>query len=230
MFPVELDVTNRESIKVAVTAVVERFGQIDVLLNNAGYGLNGPLEGASNAQMRRQFDVNVFGLIDVTKAVLPAMRARRDGLILNVSSIGGLIGMPISPLYIATKHAVEGLTESMRLELQPFGIRVKLIEPGGIKTDFIARSSDWTDHPDYADHIQAAKAMTDALNDSLANPADVAKVIFRAATDPSERLRYLARPGPYVSLYRLLPDALWRSMIQAALRRQARSTGSARAR
>lgn len=216
-----LDVTDKDSITAAVAATLDTFGQIDVLVNNAGFGLNGPVEGATDAQIRRQFDVNLFGLIDMTKAVLPSMRAKGSGLILNISSIGGLIGMPGAPLYISTKHAVEGLTESLRYELKPFGVRVKLIEPGGIKTDFISRSSDWATHPDYANQTNALRKMTAALDRNLADPRDVAKVILRAANDPSDRLRYLAKPGPYVMLHRILPDRIWRGMIQSVLNRHA---------
>ncbi len=219
VLPLPLDVTDHMSIESAVRGAKDFFGRIDVLLNNAGYGLNGPLEGATDQQIRRQFDVNFFGLIDVTKAVLPHMRAARSGLIMNVSSIGGLIGMPISPLYIASKHAVEGLSESMRFELKPFGVRVKIIEPGGIQTDFLSRSQQWTEHPAYAGAVAAAKQMTHALNGALPGPDGVVRVIYRAATDPTDRLRYLAKPGPYVALYRMLPDPLWRGMIQAALSR-----------
>lgn len=216
-----LDVSNQASVDAAVVAATERFGRIDVAYCNAGYGLNGPLEGATDEQMLRQFDVNVFGVIRTMKAVLPQMRARRDGVILTTSSIGGLIGMPISPLYIASKHAVEGLIESARFELQPFGVRVKLIEPGGIKTDFSERSADWTDHPAYRDSIEAGKKMSVALLDRAPPPEDVAEVVYRAARDRSGQLRYAARPGPYLMLYDLLPDAIWRGMIQSALRRAA---------
>lgn len=217
-----LDVTERTTIDAAVEQALGAFGKIDVLYNNAGYGLNGPIEGATDKQMRHQFDVNFFGLIDVTNAVLPHMRQRRAGLIINVSSIGGLIGMPGAPLYIASKHAVEGLSESIRFELKPFGIRVKMIEPGGIKTDFVSRSSKWTNHPDYSDSIRAMKAMADGLQDSMSAPREVAEVVLKAANDRSDKLRYLAKPGPYVLMYRLLPDRLWRGLIQGTLDREAK--------
>lgn len=218
-----IDVTDSEAITAGVEETLQHFGRIDVLFNNAGYGLNGPIEGATEEQMRRQFDVNVLGVVRMSKAVLPHMRRAGEGTIVTTSSIGGLIGMPFAPLYIASKHALEGLMESARFELKPFGIRLKLIEPGGIKTDFISRSAEWTCHPDYADHIQSAKAMAQSLNERLAPAADVAKVVYRAANDTSDRLRYLAKPGPYVTMYNLLPDSIWRGMIQMALRRQARS-------
>lgn len=220
-----LDVSDRASIEAAVDTVTKAFGQIDVLFNNAGYGLNGPVEGATDAEMLHQFDVNLFGQVRVMQAVLPQMRARRSGLILTTSSVGGRIGFPTSPFYIASKHAVEGLIESARFELKPFGVRLKLIEPGGIKTDFTRRSARWTFHPDYAAQIEAGKVMSVNLLEGMPTPDKVAEVVWRAATDPSDRLRYLAKPGPYIALYRLLPDRLWRNMIQFALDRLARGAG-----
>jgi NAD(P)-dependent dehydrogenase (short-subunit alcohol dehydrogenase family) len=217
-----LDVTDRRSIDAAVDAAYARFGHIDVLFNNAGYGLNGPLEGATDAQMFHQFDVNVFGQVRVMQSVLPQMRARRAGLILTTSSIGGLIGFPTSPFYIASKHAVEGLVESARFELRPFGVRLKLIEPGGIKTNFSRRSALWTGHPDYAAQIAAGKIMAVDLLERMPSADKVAKVVWRAVNDQSDRLRYLAEPGPYLALRRLLPDRVWRNMIQSALDRTAR--------
>lgn len=217
-----LDVTDRASITAAVEQASATFGRIDVLFNNAGYGLNGPVEGATDAEMLHQFDVNLFGQVRVMQAVLPQMRARRAGLILTTSSIGGRIGFPAAPFYIASKHAVEGLIESARFELRRFGVRLKLIEPGGVRTDFSRRSARWTAHPDYAGQIAAAKAMSVSLLERMPDPEKVAEVVFRAATDPSDRLRYLAKPGPYMALYRLLPDRLWRGMIQAALDHAAR--------
>ena len=127
----KLDVTDESTIASAVTKALSAFGQIDVLVNNAGYGALGVLEAASDEEIRRQMEVNFFGLIAVTKAVLPGMRAQRSGVIVNVSSVGGRITFPFSTLYHATKFAVEGLTEALQYELTPFGIRTKIIEPGG---------------------------------------------------------------------------------------------------
>ena len=139
-----LDVLDEASITAAVSAGIERFGAIDVLLNNAGYGAYGPLEAFPMDKIRRQFDTNVIGLLAVTKAVLPHMRARGSGQILNVSSIGGKVTFPLGALYHGTKFAVEGLSEALHYELEPLGIRVKLIEPGMIRTDFAGRSFDFT--------------------------------------------------------------------------------------
>lgn len=218
-----IDVSDADSCRRGVAETIDRFGRIDVLFNNAGYGLNGPVEGASEDQMHRQFDVNVVGVARMMQAVLPFMREQRNGLIITTSSIGGLIGMPISPFYIASKHAVEGLIESARFELKPFGVRLKLIEPGGIRTDFASRSAEWTDHSAYADHLLGARAMSSSLVDGSPDPSAVAEVVMRAACDRSDRLRYLAKPGPYVALYNLLPDKVWRGLIGSALNRQARN-------
>ncbi|MDX2234113.1 MAG: SDR family oxidoreductase, partial [Hyphomonadaceae bacterium] len=196
-----LDVTDAGSVDGAVEAAIERFGAIDVLFNNAGFSLNGPIESLSEAQIYRQFDVNLFGQIRAMKAVLPHMRDRGDGLIVTTSSIGGLIGMPVSPLYIASKHAVEGLIESARFELKPFGVRLKLIEPGGINTEFSARSAAWGAHAAYDETIERARKMSVDILENAADPREVAKVVLRAVEDRSDRLRYLAKPGPYLMLY-----------------------------
>src|SRR5476649_1549613 len=140
VFISKLDVTDRSSIQNAVSEGIGKFGKIDVLVNNAGYGALGALEAATEKQVKQQFDVNLFGLIEVTKAVLPGMRQQKSGIIINVSSVGGRVTFPFSSLYHATKFAVEGLTESVQYELNPLGIRLKIVEPGGYKTEFAGRS------------------------------------------------------------------------------------------
>lgn len=221
------DVTDQASLDGAVGEALAAFGKIDVAFANAGYGLNGPIEGASEAQMHRQFDVNVYGVARTIKAVMPHMRERGAGTVLVTSSIGGRIGMPTAPFYISSKHAVEGLIESARFEAAPFGVAMKLIEPGGIKTDFSARSADWTEHPAYADAIRAGKKMSVDILEGMPAPEEVAKVVLRAATDGKSRLRYLAKPGPYLALYNRLPDRLWRGMIGMALSRAAKAGAKA---
>ena len=124
------------SIARAVDETLARYQKIDVLLNNAGYALFGPIEASDSGHIRQQFATNFFGLIEVTQQVIPAMRTAGEGLILNVSSIVGRLALPYASSYVATKFAVEGLSESMRYELEPFHIRVKLIEPGSILTEF----------------------------------------------------------------------------------------------
>jgi NAD(P)-dependent dehydrogenase (short-subunit alcohol dehydrogenase family) len=138
IFP--LDVTNQGSINAAVAGTLDKFKGLDVLLNNAGYGLAGPLEAVDAAQLERQFATNVFGPVYTTQACLPHFRAQASGLVINVSSIGGRLVLPFNSLYHGTKFAIEGISESLALELAPYGIRVKIVEPGGVKTDFAGRS------------------------------------------------------------------------------------------
>lgn len=135
-----VDVTRPEQIEASVQAGLDRFGAIDVLVNNAGYGVIGAVEEVSDAELRSMFDVNVFGVVNVLKAVLPSMRARRSGRILNISSTAGHIAFPGSATYSSTKHALEGLSDGLAQELAPLGIRVTLVEPGPFRTDFAGRS------------------------------------------------------------------------------------------
>jgi len=137
---VRLDVTKQADIDAAVRTATDRFGAIDVLVNNAGYGFAGTVEDASDAEVRALFEVNFFGLAALTRAVLPGMRARRRGSVINISSIAGVRGGPCTGYYAATKWAVEALSESLALEGAPFGIRVLIVEPGAFRTDFAGRS------------------------------------------------------------------------------------------
>ena len=139
-FAYRLDVTEAATIPQVVANVVRDTGRIDVLVNNAGYGLIGAAEETSDAETRKLFETNFFGLLNVTKAVLPHMRAARRGQVVNFSSLAGIMGIPGVSLYCATKFAVEGLTESLAGELAAFGIKVMIVEPGGFRTDFSGRS------------------------------------------------------------------------------------------
>ena len=143
VFLTKLDVQDQASIKEAVQQGIERFGKIDVLLNNAGYGAYGPLEATPREKILRQFDVNVIGLLDVTKAILPHFRENKDGVIVNISSVGGKMTFPLGSLYHGTKFAVEGISEALSFELEQIGCKVKIVEPGMINTDFGGRSFDF---------------------------------------------------------------------------------------
>lgn len=190
-----LDVTDADSMASAVAEGVARFGRIDVLLNNAGYGAYGPLEAFSTERIRRQFDTNVIGLLEVTKAILPHMRAKRAGTIVNISSIGGQITFPLGTLYHGTKFAVEGLSEALHYELEPFGIRVRIVEPGMIRTDFGGRSFDFAMDESVGDYAPTAAAMGRLFGKLAANPSApevVADVIWIAANDTSNLLRFRA--------------------------------------
>ena len=189
---VRLDVTDKDSIREAVEAGVRQFGGIDVLVNNAGYGAFGALEAAPDDVIRQQFEVNLFGLIDVTKAVLPGMRARKSGVIINVSSVGGRLTFPFATLYHATKFAVEGLTESLQYELNPLGIRTKIVEPGGYRTNFAGRSMSLYGGAGidaYQEKIDRFMGLLENWPMSE-NIGEVADVIYEAATDGTEKLRY----------------------------------------
>jgi NAD(P)-dependent dehydrogenase (short-subunit alcohol dehydrogenase family) len=137
---VRLDVTDLAQVKESVQATIDAFGRIDVLVNNAGYGLIGAVEEVSEAQIRQQFETNLFGLLNVTRAVLPLMRQQKSGHILNVTSAGGQVSFPTFGIYNGTKYAIEGISESLAQEVAAFGIKVTIIEPGGFKTDFASRS------------------------------------------------------------------------------------------
>lgn len=190
-----LDVTDSASITAAVAATVDRFGSIDALVNNAGYGAYGPLEATSMEGIRRQSDTNVVGLLEVTKAVLPQMRAQQSGAIVNISSVGGKITLPLGTLYHGTKWAVEGLSESLSFELAPLGIRVKIVEPGAIATDFGGRSFDFSNDEsleEYQPLVQGVLGAVEAFFANASPPSLVAEVIHEAVADEGEQIRYIA--------------------------------------
>jgi NAD(P)-dependent dehydrogenase (short-subunit alcohol dehydrogenase family) len=189
-----LDVTQTDSVEKAAADCLRDLGQIDVVVNNAGFGVYGVCELATEAEINLQFDVNVKGVIRVMKAFLPHFRVRKEGLFINISSVAGLLTYPMGSLYNATKWAVEGLTEAMSFELRPFNIRVKLVEPGAFATNFQQVGMRWTQSDtirDYDEMIQHNRERRDKIQDQLADPIKVAEMIFEAANDPSPRLRYL---------------------------------------
>ncbi len=155
---IQLDVTNPKEVSAAVEQTIATFGHIDVLVNNAGYGLVAAQEEATEDEIRRQIETNVFGVIRVTRAVLPHMRKRRSGHILNMSSVAGLAGTPGLGYYNLTKFAVEGMSEALALEVAPLGIHVTAIEPGPFRTDFAGRSGEYSPHQ-IADYVETAGKM-----------------------------------------------------------------------
>ena len=190
-----MDVTDAASISAAVDETVAKFGAIDVLLNNAGYGAYGPLESFEMERIERQFDTNVIGLLAVTKAVLPHMRARKSGTIVNISSIGGQMTFPLGTLYHGTKFAVEGLSEALHYELEAIGIKVKIIEPGMIATDFGGRSFDFANEPAIEEYQGVVGKLMAAFGNSPTPPSEaqvVSQVIWTAVTDGTNQLRYRA--------------------------------------
>jgi len=192
-----LDVLNVESIEKTIQETIARFGKIDVLVNNAGYGAYGPLEAFDRESIIRQFNTNVIGLLDVTRAVLPHFRANASGTIINVSSMGGRFTFPFGSLYHGTKFAVEGISESLSFETAAYGVKVKIVEPGATATDFAGRSFDFKNDEnieEYQPLMQKLMTLLEELGGSSAEAKVVAEKIFEAATDGTDKLRYPATP------------------------------------
>jgi len=207
-----LDVTDVESIKSAIAETLEKFGRIDAVVNNAGYGLLGPFEAASPEQIERQFQTNLFGLFNVCREMIPYFREQKRGTIVNIASLGGRVAFPFSSLYNATKFAVEGFSESLQYELEPFKIRVKLIEPGPIKTDFYSRSQEIARKDGLSIYDHRLEPFLEFMNKGGNDAPDgsaVAQVIYDAVTDASSKLRYPINTKGLLGLRRLLPDSLF---------------------
>jgi len=192
----QLDVTDDVSVKDAVQAILSETGRIDVLVNNAGYVLSGAFEDLAMDEIKTQYDTNVFGLIRITQAVLPIMRRQKSGIIVNISSGAGRFGYPGQSAYISTKFAVEGLSESMSYELEPFGIKVVVVEPGVIRTNIVsgmvvAKKSQDPNSP-YLQIIQKMATVLENMMENGSPPDLVAKVVLNAVTNESPTLRYLA--------------------------------------
>lgn len=195
VFVTKLDVLDLDSINQAITYGIEKFERIDVLLNNAGYGAYGPLESFPREKILRQFNTNVIGLLDVTRAILPHFRENKNGIIMNVSSMGGKMTFPLGSLYHGTKFAVEGISESMRYEMEQIGCKVKIIEPGSIATDFAGRSFDFNHDENLKEYQPIVTKILTVFPTMVksASPVNiVSKVIFEAATDGKSKLRYMA--------------------------------------
>jgi NADP-dependent 3-hydroxy acid dehydrogenase YdfG len=179
-----LDVTNAAGIDAAIVAAREKFGQIDVLVNNAGYGYQSTVEEGDETEIRAQFDTNVFGLFAMTRAVLPLMREQRTGNIINITSVAGLIGYPGSGYYAASKHAVEGWSDALRAEVLPLGIGVTCVEPGPFRTDWAGRSLHQTTSQiaDYADTAGKRLAVTkDTSGAQSGDPVKAAQAMVTVA-------------------------------------------------
>lgn len=217
---VKLDVTDDQSVKDAIRTVVSENGRIDVLVNNAGYGLVGAFEDLSIDEIKNQYETNVFGLMRVTQSVLPIMRNQKSGIIVNVSSGAGLFGYPGGSAYVSTKFAIEGLSESISYELGQFGIKVVLIEPGFIKTNFsnamvIAKKAQDQNSP-YSQMMQRIQANSGEMVKS-ASPVDiVSKAILEAVTSKSPNLRYLAGKDvqTLAANKKTMSDAEFQNMLQ----------------
>ncbi|WP_425839880.1 SDR family oxidoreductase [Streptomyces fractus] len=191
-----LDVTDVDSSQAAVQAAVDRFGRIDTLINNAGSVYAGYFETLSTDQIRQQFETNVFGPMNVVRAVLPVLRRQRDGHIVNISSIAGLVGWETTGIYSSSKHAVEGWTESLKAEVEPYGVRVTLVEPGYFRTQLMEDSSTtWSGVAieDYAERSAAAQAAFRSMNGKQpGDPAKLARTLVTLAEQDQPPLRFVA--------------------------------------
>lgn len=214
-----LDVTNLESITRTLSQVHQDYGKIDVVINNAGYGVDGVFEAMSDEVIQKQFDTNVFGLMRVTREAIKLMRPSGGGTIIQISSMGGKITFPLYSIYHATKFAVEGFTESLHYELAQFNIKMKLIEPGPIVTEFYGRSRQFIKPEDnnlYDNFIQKFNDAAEKVMKDAEGPEVVAKMICKAASDNSNQMRYpVGKPGPMLlKLRKLLSDKLYFLMVR----------------
>ena len=208
-----LDVTEFTSIKRAIDLAIQDFGKIDVIVNNAGYGAVGIFEKASPEEIQKQFNTNVFGVMNVIREILPHFREQKGGTIINVTSMGGLITFPLYSVYHGTKWALEGFGEALQYELKPFNIRVKNVEPGAIKTDFYSRSMNVFSNPsitayDKYEHIVFTN--TQNTEKTAPGPEVVARKILKAASSTSSRIRYaVGGQGPLLLMVRKMIPLNW---------------------
>lgn len=194
-----LDVTDKHSIERALAIAYQRHGAIDVVVNNAGFGEFGVFEGITDDRIRANFEVNVFGVMNVIRAVLPRMRDVGRGTIVNISSGGGIIGLPATSVYLSTKFALEGFTESIWYELDGLGIGIKLVEPGGIETPFLKKIAGQAavniPPHDYAEFQLKIRRRMDELSWERSTALEIADVVWEASTDGKKQLRYFHGPG-----------------------------------
>ena len=219
---VAMDVTDDESMESGVTSIVAKEGSIDILINNAGYGSYGAVEDVPMEEARRQLEVNVFGLARLTQLVLPAMRGKRYGKIVNITSVGGKIATPFGGWYHATKHAVEGMSDSLRMETAPFGIDVIIVEPGGIATEWggiaaenLKKTSGQGAYADSANRVADGMAKMYSGN-QLSSPDVIADTVLRSVTASHPKTRYATGYGAKMILFlrRWLSDRMFDRMIQ----------------
>ena len=221
-----LDLTDDTSITTVANTLLEKEGRIDILINNAGYGSYGAVEDVPLEEARRQFEVNLFGMARLTQLILPTMRRQKSGRIVNISSMGGKIYTPMGAWYHATKHALEGWSDCLRLELKPFGIQVVVVEPGGIKTPWGTIAAEnlkkTSGQGPYADMANKAAATTqEAYSGNRLTSVDVlGKTIAKAATDPKPKTRYVKgfMAKPAITIRKWFGDRFFDKMVMAQLK------------
>lgn len=215
-----VDVTDNTSVEQAVAEILAHEGRLDIVINNAGMGIAGPLEATSEQAAQQQFEVNFFGAVRVCRAVLPAMRQQRSGYIVNIGSIGGLIAIPYQSMYSASKFALEGMSEALRMEVHSFGVNVVLVEPGDHKTSITHnRQTTELDETQNAYRSSFNAAITKTAHDEQGGPGPerIARLVHRIVNQPSPRLRYTVGPLPQrlaVWLKRLGPYRLMEFILR----------------
>ncbi len=214
-----LDVTDLASIDSAVSEGIKEFGQIDALINNAGYGAYGLLEAFPRENIIRQFNTNVIGLLDVTKALIPHFRSNKSGVIVNISSIGGKMTFPLGSLYHGTKFAVEGISEALSYEMEKIGVQVKIVEPGMVTTDFGGRSFDFQNDESLVEYQESIKTFFASFGAGgySSEPELIADVIYEATNDETGKLRFEAGPDAVeiIGNRKKLDDATFMGGIKA---------------
>jgi NAD(P)-dependent dehydrogenase (short-subunit alcohol dehydrogenase family) len=221
---IELDVTDDRSVNDAIQRIISEIGKIDVLVNNAGYGLVGAFEDLSMEEIKSQYETNVFGLMRVTQKVLPIMRKQESGIIVNVSSGAGIFGYPGGSAYVSTKFAVEGLTESISYELESFGIKVVLIEPGFIRTNFanamiLAKKAQDPNSP-YSAMMQTIQSNSGEMAKNASPVDSVSSAILKAVTSTRPNLRYLVGKDveTWAAKKKAMSDTEFHNMMQGLSR------------
>jgi short-subunit dehydrogenase len=214
-----LDVTSPDSVGLAFKNIIKDFDKIDVLVNNAGFGSDGVFEAMDDEFIRKQFETNVFGLLRMTREAMKHMRPNRSGTIVQVASVGGRVAFPLYSIYHASKWAVEGFSESLQFEAEQFNIKIKIIEPGAIKTEFYGRSRAFiksTDTNDYDAFMAKIVKLNMETGMKGATPDSVARTIFRAVTDNSKKLRYpVAYPANILlPMKRFLPASWYYAFVR----------------
>lgn len=219
----KLDVTDTESIANTFNQIVKDFGEVDAVVNNAGYAVDGVFESITDAQIKKQFETNVFGLMNITRQAIKIMRPQQKGVIIQVASMGGRLTFPLYSVYHSSKWAVEGFSESLHYELRQFGIKIKIIEPGVIKTAFYGRSRVFAKpdkklgYDDFSNKVEKVALNAGSKGES---PDKVADKIFYAANSNSYKLRYVVgSPAPLLfALRKFLPDSIFMAIVRLSYR------------
>jgi NAD(P)-dependent dehydrogenase (short-subunit alcohol dehydrogenase family) len=218
---IQLDVTDSNSVDNAIKSIMEQSGRIDVLVNNAGYGLVGAFEELGMEEIKQQYETNLFGVMRVTQAVLPIMRKQKSGIIVNMSSGAGRFGYPNGSAYVSTKFALEGLSESIAYEVEPFGIKIVLVEPGFVRTNFsnvVAKKSQST-NSQYSKMTEKMAASIEQMKLKSSPPELVANVVLEVVTSKNPNLRYLAGKDveKWMEQKKNMSDEQFFSMIKQSL-------------